>query len=130
MMMPMIANLTPLFILLRDMSLLNTLTALIIVGASAGQVFSIFVLRSFVADIPQDLFEAAEIDGASHFQQVRVIVLPLAAPIVGTVAVMQFIALVERFRPAADRDPRPHPPARHGGTAAAVGRVHQVLGPA
>ena len=97
MMMPMIANLTPLFILLKDMSLLNTLTALIIVGASAGQVFSIFVLRSFVADIPQDLFEAAEIDGANHFQQIRTIVLPLAAPILGTVAVMQFIALWNDF---------------------------------
>jgi ABC-type glycerol-3-phosphate transport system permease component len=97
MMMPMIANLMPLFILLRDMSLLNTLTALIIVGASAGQVFSIFVLRSFVADIPQDLFEAADIDGANHFQQIRTIVLPLAAPILGTVGVMQFIALWNDF---------------------------------
>jgi ABC-type glycerol-3-phosphate transport system permease component len=97
MMMPMIANLTPLFVLLKDMSLLNTITALIIVGASAGQVFSIFVLRSFVADIPQDLFEAADIDGASHFQQIRVIVLPLAAPIIGTVAVMQFIAMWNDF---------------------------------
>jgi ABC-type glycerol-3-phosphate transport system permease component len=92
MMMPAIANLVPLFRLLKDMDLLNTISALIIVGASAGQVFAIFVLRSFVADIPQDLFEAAEIDGASHFQQVRMIVLPLSAPIVGTVAVMQFIA--------------------------------------
>jgi ABC-type glycerol-3-phosphate transport system permease component len=92
MMMPAIANLVPLFRLLRDMSLLNTISALIIVGASAGQVFAIFVLRSFVADIPQDLFEAAEIDGASHLQQIRVIVVPLAAPIVGTIAVMQFIA--------------------------------------
>jgi ABC-type glycerol-3-phosphate transport system permease component len=97
MMMPLIANLMPLFILLRDLSLLNTLSALIIVGASAGQVFSIFVLRSFIADIPQDLFEAADIDGASHFQQIRVIVVPLAAPIIGTVAVMQFIALWNDF---------------------------------
>jgi ABC-type glycerol-3-phosphate transport system permease component len=92
MMMPAIANLVPLFRLLKDMNLLNTISALIIVGASAGQVFAIFVLRSFVADIPQDLFEAAEIDGASHLQQVRMIVVPLSAPIVGTIAVMQFIA--------------------------------------
>jgi ABC-type glycerol-3-phosphate transport system permease component len=92
MMMPAVANLVPLFRLLKDMDLLNTISALIIVGASAGQVFAIFVLRSFVADIPQDLFEAAEIDGASHFQQIWVIVLPLSAPIVGTIGVMQFIA--------------------------------------
>ena len=92
MMMPAIANLVPLFRLLRDMNLLNTLTALILVGASGGQIFAIFVLRNFVADIPRDLYEAAEIDGASHFQQMLRIVLPLSGPILGTVGVMQFIA--------------------------------------
>jgi len=92
MMMPAIANLIPLFQLLRDMSLLNTITALVIVGASGGQIFAIFVLRSFVEDIPYDLFEAADIDGANHFQQMRVVVLPLAGPILGTVGVMNFIS--------------------------------------
>ena len=91
MMMPMIANLVPLFILLRDLSLLNTLTALILVGASGGQAFAIFVFRNFIADIPQDLFEAAEIDGANHFQQLKMVVIPLSGPIMGTVAVMQFL---------------------------------------
>jgi ABC-type glycerol-3-phosphate transport system permease component len=91
MMMPAIANLVPLFNLLRDLDLLNTLTALIIVGVSGGQIFAIFTLRQFVSDIPQDLFEAAEIDGASHFQQMRNIVLPLSGPILGTVGVMHFI---------------------------------------
>ncbi len=97
MMMPMIANLVPLFRLLADLKLLNTLTALIVVGAASGQVFAIFVLRNFVADIPGDLYEAAEIDGASHFQQVRHVVLPLSGPVLGTVGVMQFIALWNDF---------------------------------
>jgi len=97
MMMPAIANLVPLFRLLRDLNLLNTLSALILVGASAGQMFAIFVLRNFVADIPRDLFEAAEIDGASHFQQLRVIVIPLSGPILGTVGVMQFIYVWNDF---------------------------------
>lgn len=92
MMMPAIANLVPLFNLLRNMNLLNTLTALIIVGASGGQIFAIFTLRQFVGDIPQDLFEAAEIDGANHFQQMRTIVLPLSGPILGTVGVMHFLS--------------------------------------
>ena len=97
MMMPAIANLVPLFTLLRDMNLLNTLSALIIVGASGGQIFGIFVLRNFMADMPQDLFEAAEIDGANHFQQVRNVVLPLSGPILGTVGVMQFISAWNDF---------------------------------
>lgn len=97
MMMPAIANLVPLFTLLRDMSLLNTLSALIIVGASGGQIFGIFVLRNFISDVPQDLFEAAEIDGANHFQQMRNIVIPLSGPILGTVGVMHFISAWNDF---------------------------------
>ena len=97
MMMPMIANLVPLFILLRDMGLLNTLTALILVGASGGQAFAIFVFRNFISDIPQDLFEAAEIDGANHFQQLKLVVIPLSGPIMGTVAVMQFLGQWNEF---------------------------------
>ena len=97
MMMPMIANLVPLFILLRDMSLLNTLTALILVGASGGQAFAIFIFRNFISDIPQDLFEAAEIDGANHFQQLKLVVIPLSGPIMGTVAVMQFLGQWNEF---------------------------------
>ena len=97
MMMPMIANLVPLFRLLKDLNLLNTLAALILVGAASGQVFAIFVLRNFVADIPGDLYEAAEIDGASHFQQLRNVVLPLSGPILGTVGVMQFVAAWNEF---------------------------------
>lgn len=90
-MMPTIANLVPLFRLLGSMNLLNTFTALIFVGASSGQIFGIFVLRNFIADIPGDLFEAAEIDGANHFQQMMIVVLPLCGPILGTIGVMHFI---------------------------------------
>jgi len=97
MMMPMIANLVPLFRLLKDLNLLNTLTALILVGAAQGQIFAIFMLREFVADIPRDLYEAADIDGASHFTQLRTIVLPLSAPILGTVGVMHFMVAWNEF---------------------------------
>lgn len=97
MMLPMIANLVPLFRLLKDMHLLNTLSALILVGAAQGQIFAIFMLREFIADIPQDLYEAAEIDGASHFAQLRAVVLPLSAPILGTVGVMHFMVAWNDF---------------------------------
>jgi ABC-type glycerol-3-phosphate transport system permease component len=97
MMLPMIANLVPLFRLLRDLSLLNTLSALILVGAAQGQIFAIFMLRNFVADIPQDLYEAAEIDGAGHFRQLWTVVLPLSGPILGTVGVMHFMTAWNDF---------------------------------
>ena len=97
MMMPMIANLVPLFRLLRDLNLINTLSALILVGCAGGQVFAIFVLRTFVQEIPRDLYEAAEIDGASHFAQLWRIVIPLSGPIMGTVGVQLFIGAWNEF---------------------------------
>jgi len=97
MMMPTVANLVPLFGLLSRMDLLNTLTALILVGAASGQAFAIFVLRNFVEDIPKDLFEAAEMDGAGHFRQMWEVVMPLCGPILGTVGVMHFITEWNEF---------------------------------
>jgi multiple sugar transport system permease protein len=97
MMLPAIANLVPLFRLLRDLNLLNTLTALVLVGASGAVVFAVFVLRGFVADIPQDLFEAAEIDGASHARQLWVVVLPLSGAVLGTVGVTVFVNVWNDF---------------------------------
>lgn len=92
MLMPGVANIVPLFMLLRSMNLLNTLWALIVIGIAGGQVFQIYVLRNFIEDIPRDLFEAAEIDGASHLQQIRHIVVPMAAPIIGTLSILAFLA--------------------------------------
>ena len=55
------------------------------------------MLRNFVADIPTDLFEAAEIDGASHFRQLMTIVVPLSGPILGTVGVMVSLSQWNEF---------------------------------
>jgi multiple sugar transport system permease protein len=97
MLMPSVANLVPLFSLLKSLSLLNTLWALVIVGAAGGQVFNIFVLRNFIEDLPKDLFEAAEIDGAGHLQQIRTVVLPLAGPIIGTLSILAFLQAWNEF---------------------------------
>lgn len=97
MLMPSIANIVPLFSLLKDLSLLNTLWALIIVGVASAQVFNIYVLRNFIEDLPKDLFEAADIDGASHFQQIRNIVLPMSGSIVGTLSILAFLAKWNEF---------------------------------
>lgn len=97
MLLPTVTNIVPLFMLLKSMSLLNTLLALILVGVAGGQVFNIFVLRHFLEDLPKDLFEAAEMDGASHFQQVINIVIPMASPIIGTLAILTFLNLWNDF---------------------------------
>ena len=97
MMLPTVANLVPLFSLLKELSLLNTLWALILVGMAGAQAFNLFVLRNFIAEIPRDLFEAAEIDGAGHFAQLRHIVIPMSASILGTLAILAFLQKWNEF---------------------------------
>lgn len=92
MLMPGVANIVPLFALLKNLNLLNTLWALIIVGIAGAQVFNIYILRNFIEDLPRDLFEAAEMDGASHFQQLINIVIPMSGPIIGTLAILSFLS--------------------------------------
>ncbi len=91
MLMPGVANIITLFALLQQMNLLKTLWALIILGISGGQVFCIYVLRNFIEEIPRDLFEAAEMDGASHIAQLRNVVVPMSGPILETLAILMFL---------------------------------------
>jgi ABC-type glycerol-3-phosphate transport system permease component len=93
MLMPGIANLVPLFMLLRDFSLLNTFWALIVVYVTGGQVVQIYILRNFIEDIHQDLFDAADVDGAPPLSQVYNIVLPMSGSILSTLGILQFIGL-------------------------------------
>lgn len=97
MLLPGVANIVPLFILLKQLHLLNTLWALIIVGVASAQVFNIFVLRNFIEDLPKDFFEAAEMDGAGHLQQIVHIVIPLSAPIIGTLSILAFLQKWNEF---------------------------------
>lgn len=97
MLLPGIANIVTLFNLLKSLSLLNTLWALIILAISGGQVFCLFVLRNFIEDLPKDLFEAAEMDGASHFAQLVNIVIPMSGPIIGTLFMLQFLGTWNDF---------------------------------
>ncbi len=86
-----VAALVTLFNLLRQMGLINNLWALVLMASVSGQVAGVFILRNFIEEIPKELFESAQIDGAGHLQQIRHIVLPLAAPIISVTCIMDFL---------------------------------------
>lgn len=90
--MPGIMNLVPLFILVRDLNLLNTLSGLVVLYTAGGQVFCVFILRNFIEDLPDDLFEAAEMDGAGPLQVIGHVIVPLSGSILSTLAILRFIA--------------------------------------
>lgn len=80
----------PSFLLLRDVGLLNTFAALVLPGAASG--FSIFLLKGFFDSLPQELYEAAEIDGAGEIRKFLTITMPLSAPILAVTALGAFTA--------------------------------------
>lgn len=97
MMYPGVANMVPTFKLISSLGLYNSHWALILTGIASGQAFTIYVLRNFIEEIPQDLFDAAEVDGCSILGQVWHIVLPLCKPIIGTLGVLRIIGAWNQF---------------------------------
>jgi multiple sugar transport system permease protein len=77
---PPIAIAAPLFKLWTDIGIYNTYLGLIIPYLTFALPLCIYILASFFREIPKELEEAALVDGATHFQAFRKVVLPLAAP--------------------------------------------------
>jgi len=95
--LPMQLVALPIFLLVRDIGLLNTLWGLIVVLAAGGMSFSIFLLVNFMRSIPQELQEAATVDGAGPLRIYWHVVLPLVRPALGIVAIFQFLAIWKEF---------------------------------
>lgn len=70
---------------------LNSRWVLLIPYISGGQVFGIFLCRSFFESLPEELFEAARIDGASEFGLYWRVAVPLSRPILATLAILAFV---------------------------------------
>jgi len=95
MMIPGAVTLIPAYVLMTKLQLINSYFSLILPGlVSAG---SIFTLTSFFRAIPIDLEEAAVIDGATHMQIFRTIIMPLAKPAILTVLILQFQSMWNSF---------------------------------
>ncbi|GAP14338.1 ABC-type sugar transport system, permease component [Longilinea arvoryzae] len=95
MMIPGAVTLIPSYVLMSKLRLINSFFSLIIPGAvSAG---GIFMLTQFFRAIPQELEDAAYMDGASHMQIYKDVVLPLARPALLTVLILQFQGMWNNF---------------------------------
>ncbi len=86
MMVPAQVTTIPVFLVLKELSLINSYSGLIL--PSIFNAFAIFMLRQHIKTIHDDFLDAAYMDGASHFQMFRKIIIPLSIPIVMTLAVL------------------------------------------
>ena len=128
MVVPPVVLVVPLFLFFVDLGLINSRLSVIIIYAGLLVPFSIFLLVNFFATIPRSLEDAARIDGARRLRTLWSLILPLSAPAMVTIVVVNavwvwnelLIALLQDTRPNAHR--RPHvlpgpvslrPAARH-----------------
>jgi ABC-type glycerol-3-phosphate transport system permease component len=96
-MIPGLLLLVPRYVITAKLHLTESYFGLIIPYISAGQIFNMFVLRSFFASIPQELLDAARMDGAGELRIFRQIMIPLSLPILGTLAILQLLGIWNDF---------------------------------
>lgn len=89
MLIPAQVAMIPLFLLLKQVGLVNSYLGVLV--PSAASVFGIFLVRQYARGIPDELLEAARIDGASEPRIFRSIVLPALRPILATLAIFAFL---------------------------------------
>jgi len=88
---PLQAMVIPLFYLLREMHLLDSLWALILPQVGMSMSFGTLLMREAYLSIPREIVEASIVDGASSWETLWKIMFPLSRPIVGTLSLLFFI---------------------------------------
>jgi N-acetylglucosamine transport system permease protein len=94
---PIFLAIVPLFFILRNAGLLNTLPGLIMVYVAFALPFTVFFLYAFFKSLPDEVYEAALMDGAGDWRAFFQIMLPMARPGMATVAIFNFLGLWNQF---------------------------------
>ena len=97
MMFPVFLAIVPLFFVLKNLALLNTLPGLIITYVAFALPFTVFFLHSFFKALPGEIYEAAQIDGAGEWRSFFSVMLPMARPGMASVAIFNFLGLWNQF---------------------------------
>ena len=87
---PVQVSMLPLFLLLKSLHLVNTYAGVII--PTLASIFGIFLVRQYALSIPDDLLDAARVDGAGEWRIFRSIVLPVIRPVLATLSIWTFLA--------------------------------------
>lgn len=90
-MIPIRLGILPLYLLMRDLNLIDTPFALILTYVASGMPMSVFLLSVFFRNLPRELEDAARIDGCTELQTFRRIMLPLVRPGLATVVIVNVV---------------------------------------
>jgi multiple sugar transport system permease protein len=95
--LPAVAVAIPIYMILRELGLLDTKLALVLVHSAFTLPFTIWVLTLYFQSLPREMEEAARVDGATRFAALRYVVLPLAAPGLAAVGAFAFLFSYSEF---------------------------------
>lgn len=96
-MIPFQVMLAPLFTLVNGLGLTNTYTGVYLPYIAFGVPYQVFVLHGFFKEVPNEISEAALMDGASHFTIFRRIFLPISLPVLAALLIMDFVSTWNEF---------------------------------
>ena len=89
--LPIPAFMIPVYVNLSKLKLLNTHLGVILTQTGIDLPFGIFLMRSFFADIPHDIIESAQMDGASNLRIIFQMIIPLAIPVISTLILIEYM---------------------------------------
>ena len=96
-MLPVVGALVPLIVIYKQIGLYDSRLGMILLYAASNLPLVIWLMRSFLSEVPKELVEAAQIDGASFMRTLSQIVLPLALPGIGATALLCLIFVWNEF---------------------------------
>jgi multiple sugar transport system permease protein len=128
-MIPGILLVIPLYIMLAQWGLLNTRLGLILIYTGLNTSFVIWMMQSFLAEIPRDIEEAAMVDGDSRLTALWRVVLPLAAPGLAATAIFTVIATYNDFLIALSLTSTPDAQTVPVGVSTLIGKIQIEYGP-
>ena len=128
-MIPGILLVIPLYITLAHWSLLNTRLGLILIYTGLNTSFVIWMMQSFIAEIPRDIEEAAMVDGDSRLSALWRVVIPLAAPGLAATAIFSVIATYNDFLIALSLTSTPKAQTVPVGVSTLIGKIQIEFGP-
>jgi ABC-type glycerol-3-phosphate transport system permease component len=96
-MFPQISIVSPLYLLLRELRLIDSYPGLVLPYLTFAMPLTVWLLVGYLRQLPLDLEEAAMVDGAGRWQAMTRVVLPLAAPGIATTAILTFIYCWNEF---------------------------------
>jgi len=94
---PVFLAVVPLFFILQQVGVLNTLPGLILAYSAYAYPFTVFFLLSFFEELPAEIAEAAAIDGASEWRTFFQVMLPMARPGMASVAILNVVGLWNQY---------------------------------